>query len=111
MPILIITNVTVLSTSVYVEWTPAQKELLHFPFREYYVDIVRGIPEPHSQHNFTTNNVSLNITNLQPVTNYSIAVSYSVTDNEGHVIQSRLSDIVNITTLPMCELKCVHTSA
>ena len=97
-------SVEVNSTYVYVHWDPVHQELLKYTFREYFIDIVMGALDSHMTPNYTTSNVSMNITGLQPSTDYHIAVGYYVTDNDGNRIASGLSDIVNVTTLHLCEL-------
>ena len=96
------------STAIYIQWIPIQQEKLRYIFREYCVDIVTGKLEPHVACNYTTtiSNTSINITGLQPSTDYHIAVSYSATDDvDKHVIWSDPSDILNVKTRSLCKLE------
>lgn len=106
LPVVIINSTTALTTSILVQWNPIQEKILPYTFREYYVYIVKG----SSKHYFTTSDVSYNITNLQPSTEYNISVSYSVTDHDGKVIDSAPSDNITVTTLPMRELHTLTCS-
>ena len=101
-------SMTVLSTSVYIQWDPVQKDALEFPFHKYYIYIRTDMNIDVGLHNYSTDNTWFNITGLDPHTSYFIAVSYSVNNTEGNLILSGLSDIVNVTT--QCELDYVWQS-
>ena len=93
------------STFVYIQWEPIDKDTLPQTFREYFVAVGKRIMDLSTeQYNYTTSNTSFNVTDLQPNTFYYIAVGYYVTDSEGIRMSSGLSDIINVTTLPLCKL-------
>ena len=91
------------STSIYLQWNPVKLDKSLYSFREYYVDIVAGELDASMEHNYTTSNTSVNITGLQPSTDYHIAVSYSVTENDQIKRQSN-PHVLNITTRALCKL-------
>ena len=98
-PVIIKKNSIVVTAHwVYLEWQLGQL-WPQYRLREYFVDIIKGtVEELPSLHNYTIHSSSLNITDLSPHTNYSVAVSYSVTTNNHVVITSPLSDVLHLTT-------------